>query len=74
MEMLIKKENLRFSEYLAPHDRRGYSPLYYRGLLIVTANIFTLCLDKTRIFPNILNSRRGIERRLPREWRGNSPL
>ena len=42
MEMLIKKENLSFSEYLAPPDMRGYSPLYYRGLLIVTANIVTL--------------------------------
>jgi hypothetical protein len=38
MEMLIKKENLSFSEYLAPRD----SPLYNRGLLIVTANIVTL--------------------------------
>jgi hypothetical protein len=45
MEMLIKKENLSFSEYLAPRDRRGYSPLYYRGLLIVTANIVTLLLE-----------------------------
>ena len=42
MEMLIKKENLSFSEYLAPRDMRGYSPLYNRGLLIVTANIVTL--------------------------------